>query len=161
VSPWEKRQGAASNAEGVAEILSPFQRCRIRGHPFQGLTPLAIHCQPLRGFNGDIRPREERCRPDVSPHEWGWTKKEMQWAILLRRRKRLRFGKGTATPKNKDTRTLYSFLLTSPGSFTTLSAEGGVRPGVHAGLGFRAGRSLSRPFTGVLGGEGQEVRKRT
>jgi len=47
------------------------------------------------GLNETGWVREERCPPNVSPHEWGCTKKQMQWAILLRRRERLRLGKGT------------------------------------------------------------------
>ena len=40
------------NAEGVAVRLPPFQGYTICSHRFQGLTPLAIYCQPLRGLTG-------------------------------------------------------------------------------------------------------------
>ena len=54
--PLEEDRSNRLNAEGVVVRLPPFQGYSPHTHRFQGLTPLAIYYQPLRGLS-DLVPR--------------------------------------------------------------------------------------------------------
>ena len=62
--PLGERQIPPWNAEGVAEILPPFQGYTICGRSDQGLTPLAIHCRRFAAFADSHYPVSRHCFPD-------------------------------------------------------------------------------------------------